>query len=120
MARIRVLQQAQALYFRQNSITGGLQRQLILSPAVSSPRRSISTTVSLLQQKEPEAPAPVEAEATVEKRKHITEEIANHNATKDLLVAEESAHRTTKVAVDSYCNTNIITYFKTLTVIHTN
>ena len=111
MARIRVLQQAQALYFRQNSLTGGLQRQLILSPAVTSPRRSIGTTVSLLQQKDPEVTAtpvqaPAETEATVEKRKHITEEIVNHNATKDLLVAEESAHRTTKVAVDSYCNTN--------------
>ena len=61
----------------------------------------------LLQQKEPEAPAPVEAveaapvvEPIIEKRKHITEEIASHNATKDLLAAEETSHNITKV--DSY------------------
>ena len=104
MARIRVLQQAQALYLRQNSLTVGLSRQQVLSPALSVTRRSIATTASLLQQKEPEppaaptpAPAPVEAEATVEKRKHITEEIASHNATKDLLAAEETSHNITKV-----------------------
>ena len=52
MARIRVLQQAQALYIRQNSLAVGLQRQYGLSPAVTVPRRSLKTTVSCLQQKE--------------------------------------------------------------------
>merc|ERR1711990_1055716 len=101
-----VLQQAQALYLRQNSLTVGLPRQQVLSPALSVTRRSIATTASLLQQKEPEppaaaptpapAPAPVEVEATIEKRKHITEEIASHNATKDLLAAEQTTHNITK------------------------
>merc|ERR1711997_492746 len=105
MARIRVLQQAQALYLRQNSLTIGIPRQQVLSPALSVTRRPIATT-SLLQQKEPEAPAAVEVEAApveaapvepvVEKRKHVTEEIASHNATKDLLAAEETSHNITK------------------------
>merc|ERR1712110_486455 len=111
MARIRVLQQAQALYLRQNSLTIGIPRQQVLSPALSVTRRPIATTASLLQQKEPEAPAaveveaaPVEAvvekpvEAVVEKRKHVTEEIASHNATKDLLAAEETTHNITKIS----------------------
>merc|ERR1712156_1176770 len=73
MARIRVLQQAQALYVRQNSIAVGITRQQVLSPALSVTRRPIATTASLLQQKEPEAPVEVEAApATVEKRKHVT------------------------------------------------
>merc|ERR1712241_1354051 len=98
MARIRVLQQAQALYERQNSIAVGITRQQVLSPALSVTRRPIATTASLLQQKEPEAPVEVEATpaATIEKRKHITEEIASHNATKDLLAAEETSHNITK------------------------
>ena len=107
MARIRVLQQAQALYLRQNSLAIGIPRQQVLSPALSVTRRPIATTASLLQQKEPEAPAAVEVEAApveaapvepvVEKRKHVTEEIASHNATKDLLAAEETSHNITKV-----------------------
>merc|ERR1711962_1128849 len=98
MARIRVLQQAQALYVRQNSIAVGITRQQVLSPALSVTRRPIATTASLLQQKEPEAPVEVEATpaATVEKRKHVTEEIASHNATKDLLAAEQTSHNITK------------------------
>merc|ERR1711988_636264 len=99
MARIRVLQQAQALYVRQNSIAVGITRQQVLSPALSvNTRRPIATTASLLQQKEPEAPVEVEATpaATVEKRKHVTEEIASHNATKDLLAAEQTSHNITK------------------------
>merc|ERR1712212_1144408 len=101
MARIRVLQQAQALYLRQNSLTIGIPRQQVLSPALSVTRRPIATTASLLQQKEPEAPAAVEVEAApveavVEKRKHVKEEIASHNATKDLLAAEETSHNITK------------------------
>merc|ERR1712223_1532209 len=97
MARIRVLQQAQALYVRQNSIAVGITRQQVLSPALSVTRRPIATTASLLQQKEPEAPVEVEAApATVEKRKHVTEEIASHNATKDLLAAEQTSHNITK------------------------
>merc|ERR1711997_253248 len=107
MTRIRVLQQAQALYLRQNSLTASLPRQQVLSPTLSVTRRPIATTASLLQNKEPEAPAPVEAveaapvvEPIIEKRKHITEEIASHNATKDLLAAEETSHNITKV--DSY------------------
>merc|ERR1712110_1241923 len=103
MARIRVLQQAQALYLRQNSLTIGIPRQQVLSPALSVTRRPIATTASLLQQKEPEAPAAVEVEeapveAVVEKRKHVTEEIASHNATKDLLAAEETTHNITKIS----------------------
>merc|ERR1712079_819772 len=97
MARIRVLQQAQALYVRQNSIAVGITRQQVLSPALSVTRRPIATTASLLRQKEPEAPVEVEAApATVEKRKHVTEEIASHNATKDLLAAEQTSHNITK------------------------
>merc|ERR1712045_423106 len=102
MARIRVLQQAQALYIRQNSLAVGLQRQYGLSPAVAVPRRSLKTTVSCLQQKETsEAPvetpvAPPEPAVDPEKRKHITEEIQKHNATKDTLAAEITSHTNTK------------------------
>ena len=106
MARIRVLQQAQALYVRQNSIAVGITRQQVLSPALSvNTRRPIATTTSLLQQKEPEAPVEVEATpaATVEKRKHVTEEIASHNATKDLLAAEQTSHNITKVDSLLFC-----------------
>ena len=75
-------------------------RQYGLSPATVTalPRRSLNTTVSLLQEKDTTAvPSdPVEA-IPVEKRKHITEEIAKHNETKSKLAAEETSHDTTKV-----------------------
>merc|ERR1712203_1031906 len=95
MARIRVLQQAQALYLRQNAVVG-FQRQYGLSPATLTAlsRRSLNTTVSLLQEKDIPTD-PVEA-IPVEKRKHITDEIVKHNETKSKLAAEETSHDTTK------------------------
>ena len=76
-------------------------RQYGLSPATVTalPRRSLNTTVSLLQEKDTTTAIPsdpVEA-IPVEKRKHITEEIAKHNETKSKLAAEETNHDTTKV-----------------------
>ena len=76
-------------------------RQYGLSPATVTalPRRSLNTTVSLLQEKDTTTAIPsdpVEA-IPVEKRKHITEEIAKHNETKSKLAAEETSHDTTKV-----------------------
>mgnify|MGYP001179202171 CR=1 FL=1 len=76
-----------------------VKRQYGLSPATLTAlsRRSLNTTVSLLQEKDTTIPAdPVEA-IPVEKRKHITEEIAKHNETKSKLAAEEVSHVTTKV-----------------------
>ena len=72
-------------------------RQYGLSPATVTalPRRSLNTTVSLLQEKDIPAD-PVEA-IPVEKRKHITDEIVKHNETKSKLAAEETSHDTTKV-----------------------
>ena len=57
MTRMRVLQQALALSLHHNSLTIAFPRQQVLSPALSVARRPIMTTVSLLQDKEPEAPA---------------------------------------------------------------
>ena len=75
-----------------------VKRQYGLSPATLTAlsRRSLNTTVSLLQEKDPTPSDPVEA-IPVEKRKHITEEIAKHNETKSKLAAEETSHVTTKV-----------------------
>ena len=76
-----------------------VKRQYGLSPATLTAlsRRSLNTTVSLLQEKDTTIPAdPVEA-IPVEKRKHITDEIVKHNETKSKLAAEETSHDTTKV-----------------------
>merc|ERR1712088_295485 len=115
MARIRVLQQAQALYLRQNAVVG-FQRQYGLSPATVTalPRRSLNTTVSLLQEKDTTTAVPsdpVEA-IPVEKRKHITEEIAKHNETKSKLAAEETSHDTTKNELAEEVNKHLATQEK--------
>ena len=78
-----------------------VKRQYGLSSATVTalPRRSLNTTVSLLQEKDTTTAIPsdpVEA-IPVEKRKHITEEIAKHNETKSKLNAELTSHDTTKV-----------------------
>merc|ERR1711956_120077 len=97
---------------RQNAVVG-FQRQYGLSPATVTalPRRSLSTTVSLLQEKDTTTAIPsdpVEA-IPVEKRKHITEEIAKHNETKSKLAAEETNHDTTKDDLAKEINKHLAT-----------
>ena len=112
MARVRILKQAQALYLRQNCLAVGLQRQNVLTPALATvPQKSIHTSVSLNQKKKKKTenleaistsvsaadPVLIEIESATDRQQDILKEIDSHKTTKDLLVAEETAHKSTQV-----------------------
>ena len=81
-----------------------------MTPALASvPQKSIHTSVSLNQKKKTENvgaistsvsaadPVLIEIESATDRQQDILKEIDNHKTTKEILAAEETAHKSTQV-----------------------